>query len=496
MTHYRGIRDSKLYKNLNDAIRKDCILITGCGLLLHARTDGDKSPPTTWNKILGEMVDWCELRIPIGDVKGVEDREKLKNIRHLVATQCFVEAELAIDRYLADKIRLQQCLRSVLLHDKAKISQLHRLIVTLPFRAYLTTSYDTFIEDAYLSVHGHRLNTFTEASIHIALEEYREKRPFVLKLHGDVDNPASITLTDRTYKQRLESTDVFRDGLQLLISKASFLITGFEKDDSEVKFLEALLYELKEPTSLSKQWIVVPKEQCSELKENEEISIVQYIYDEKHTELLHFFAKLESYYKPKGLSNENREIKEKAKQKRRNTTSSVQQEHSTEVFVVYAHVEQDEEILKNLTTHLKSLESYSNIFIWSDLEILPGTNEKQEIQNHWYTAKVILLLVSPDFIKKMDEDFEIRQIMNRQKAEGIPVIPIIIRPIEWKNAPFGELTALPKNNKAVSTWTNQDEAYREITEGIRSVLTNRRKDKAYPPLRLISSSDSSPNEVS
>lgn len=157
-------------------------------------------------------------------------------------------------------ILLQQCLRSVLLYDQAKVSQIYRHIVTIPFRAYLTTSYDTFIEDAYLLVHGHRLNTFTGTSIHIALEEYREGRPFVLKLHGDIDNPASINLTDRLYKQRLGSTNVYRDGLQLLISRASLLITGFEKADFEVKVIETLLHEFREPISSSKHWIIVPKE--------------------------------------------------------------------------------------------------------------------------------------------------------------------------------------------------------------------------------------------
>ncbi len=36
-------------------------------------------------------------------------------------------------------------------------------------------------------------------------------------------------------------------------------------------------------------------------------------------------------------------------------------------------------------------------------------------------------------------------------------------------APFSQLEALPQNHQPVTTWANQDEAFREIAEGIRAV---------------------------
>jgi hypothetical protein len=498
MPYSRAIHDRRLYKDLCDAISRDCILLTGCGLLIHARTGGDKSPPTYWDEMLGKMVDWCELRIPIGDEKSVEDREKLKSIRNLVANKNVEEAEKAIEKHLSDEVRLQQCLRNVLLYDQAKVSKIYNLIVTIPFRAYLTTSYDTFIEDAYLLVHGHRINTFTETSIQVAIEEYRDKRPFILKLHGDINNPASINLTDRAYKHRLKSSSAYKDGLQLLISQAPFLITGFEKADSEVKYLKDLLHELRGPDTSNKHWIVIPKEQKVDFEETEEISIIQYAFDEKHTELVHFFEKLESDYKKKVTTEKNIETKEETEQKRSKSTSITSQSvYSTEIFISYAHVEQDEAIMKALVAQLNTLKLSNNTTIWSDLEAQLGIDNKGEIETHLYTADIILLLVSPDFIQEMDGSLQIRQIINRNKAEGVPVIPIIIRPThDWERTPFGGLTALPKNKKAVTRWSNQDEALREIARGIRDALTRHREAKMSPPLRLITPSDSPPDEVS
>lgn len=42
------------------------------------------------------------------------------------------------------------------------------------------------------------------------------------------------------------------------------------------------------------------------MRESEEVSIIQYPYDEKHTHLLRFFEKLESFYNPKAALDKNK----------------------------------------------------------------------------------------------------------------------------------------------------------------------------------------------
>lgn len=62
----------------------------------------------------------------------------------------------------------------------------------------------------------------------------------------------------------------------------------------------------------------------------------------------------------------------------------------------------------------------------------------------------------------------------RHQAGEARVIPILLRPVYWAGAPFSQLEVLPKNHQPVTTWANQDAAFREI-EGIREVALDWRQ---------------------
>ena len=54
-------------------------------------------------------------------------------------------------------------------------------------------------------------------------------------------------------------------------------------------------------------------------------------------------------------------------------------------------------------------------------------------------------------------------------------MPILLHPVDWAGAPFGQLEILPKNHQPVTTWANQDAAFQEIAEGVREVALNLRR---------------------
>lgn len=60
--------------------------------------------------------------------------------------------------------------------------------------------------------------------------------------------------------------------------------------------------------------------------------------------------------------------------------------------------------------------------------------------------------------------------MERHVAGKARVIPVIIRDVNWRNAPFAPLQALPKDGKAVNLWANKDTAWRNVAEGIERVI--------------------------
>jgi ribosomal protein L40E len=50
------------------------------------------------------------------------------------------------------------------------------------------------------------------------------------------------------------------------------------------------------------------------------------------------------------------------------------------------------------------------------------------------------------------------------------VIPIILRPVHWEDAPFSKLKVLPKEGKPVTRWRSRDEAFLDVAEGIREAV--------------------------
>jgi len=142
------------------------------------------------------------------------------------------------------------------------------------------------------------------------------------------------------------------------------------------------------------------------------------------------------------------------------------------IFFCYAH--EDEELLNKLKTHLRPLQRQGLIDVWYDRDISAGSDWEQEIKEQLHTAQIILLLVSPDF---MDSDYindvELKRAIERHNSGEARVIPIILRPVYWQDV-LGKLQALPTDGKPImsSSWQYQDEAFFNVTEGIRKTIKN------------------------
>jgi tetratricopeptide (TPR) repeat protein len=140
-----------------------------------------------------------------------------------------------------------------------------------------------------------------------------------------------------------------------------------------------------------------------------------------------------------------------------------------QLFYSYSH--KDENLRDQLARHLSALTREKLISVWYDREITAGTKWKGEIDDHLKTASVILLLVSSDFLASdYCNDVELQCALERDKNGEARVIPVILRPCDWQNSAFSHLQALPKNAKPVTRWSNRDEAWLSVVEGIRDAL--------------------------
>src|SRR6266581_4917208 len=124
-------------------------------------------------------------------------------------------------------------------------------------------------------------------------------------------------------------------------------------------------------------------------------------------------------------------------------------EEPLELFYSYAHA--DEALRKELEKHLSLLQQRGLIAGWHDRKIPAGATWADEIDTHLNTAQIILLLISADFLdSQYCYGVEMKRALERQAAGEARVIPIIVRPVDWKDAPFAHLQALPTDAKPIS----------------------------------------------
>src|SRR6266566_4528074 len=152
----------------------------------------------------------------------------------------------------------------------------------------------------------------------------------------------------------------------------------------------------------------------------------------------------------------------------------VAKQEPIEVFCCYAR--QDQSLLLKLKKHLVPLQREGLITLWADLDIDAGAEWKKEIHHHLNAARIILLLISPDFMaSEYCYSVEMQRAIERHEHGEARVIPIILRPVSWQQTPFGKFQALPINAKPITSgkWHHQDDAFYEVVEGIRGAAEAR-----------------------
>ena len=160
------------------------------------------------------------------------------------------------------------------------------------------------------------------------------------------------------------------------------------------------------------------------------------------------------------------------------------------VRVVLSYAHRDEKLQQELNKHFAALRRSALIESWHDRKIMPGTNIDREIEQRLASAHLVLLLVSPDFL---DSDYcycrEMRTALKRHANGRVRVIPIILRPVDWLRTPVGDLLALPRDGKAVTTWSRRDEAFLDIAKGVRraveDILSRRREVLPSSRIRAV-----------
>ena len=146
-------------------------------------------------------------------------------------------------------------------------------------------------------------------------------------------------------------------------------------------------------------------------------------------------------------------------------------EASKVLKIFYCYARKDKPLREEMDLHLSTLKRLNHIITWADHEIDPGEDWANSIDSHLNEADIIFLLISPNF---MGSDYcygiEMRRALERHKQKQARVIPIILRPVDWEDAPFSRLQILPTNALPVTSWADRDAAFADIVKNLRPMI--------------------------
>ncbi len=138
------------------------------------------------------------------------------------------------------------------------------------------------------------------------------------------------------------------------------------------------------------------------------------------------------------------------------------------VFLGFSH--QDAAWITRLARHLNVLGKQGLVEIWTDRRIQAGAGWLKEILRAIEEAKVVVLLVSADFLTSdFIMDVEILRILERREAGELQVVPVLVEPCAWKAVPWlAEMQMRPSNGVSLAELPayQQEAQFAAITEEI------------------------------
>ena len=139
-----------------------------------------------------------------------------------------------------------------------------------------------------------------------------------------------------------------------------------------------------------------------------------------------------------------------------------------QVRLFYSYSHKDDAHQEKMETALDLLKQEGALGSWSDKKILPGQSISAATKRAIQESSIVVFLVSQDFIASdaCRDEWELAG-----KISTVERVPIILSHCAWKDMEeMAELKALPTDGNPICSYSNPDEAWQEIYEGLRALI--------------------------
>lgn len=133
----------------------------------------------------------------------------------------------------------------------------------------------------------------------------------------------------------------------------------------------------------------------------------------------------------------------------------------SKVAVSYAHA--DTPLMKSFTGAMAQAERQGMVEAWDDRWILAGSDWRAEIDRRFREARIVVLLVSEDFLKShFCMQVEVPLVIERAARGEALLVPVIVRPCDWQASVLAQRQVVLPNGRPVVANGNREQAWRIV----------------------------------
>jgi hypothetical protein len=263
------------------------MLFVGAGVSKQA----DRSKYPNWSELVLELLKRSVLDHHIR-------KDEADDIRALAKSGKLLLAASAIKRRVPEGFYLQML--ESLFTNAADPAPIHYTLLRLRPSLLITTNYDNLLETAFAKEYSRSMTVVLNADPVRAVRRLTSTaspaRPFLLKIHGDIQQPNTLILTNSDYAGLIHGNAAYRHLITTLFISRVPLFVGFSLADPEIVDLLAHLHTALGPQN-KLAFLLTSDNALSEIEKDSflkdySVQVLTYPYDRGHSHLNSYLQSL------------------------------------------------------------------------------------------------------------------------------------------------------------------------------------------------------------